>query len=110
MMLEGRSVMCLPRQWASWNQAQIKTMSSASHFFKKTGSGSKSLCKPTVKDSYEWTGQRVASLSKCGSFIYLLANERLPGWIKKVVCVCVCVYISVLLYSCNSVYCSIDKE
>ena len=53
-------------------------------FLQKTGSGAKSLCLPAVKEDYEWSGQKVASLSKSGGFIYLLANERLPGWIKTV--------------------------
>jgi len=54
------------------------------HFLQKTGAGSKSFCIPAVKENWEWTGQKVASLSKSGGFIYLLANEPIPGWIKMV--------------------------
>ena len=42
------------------------------------GAGSRSLCIPAVKDSFEWT-KKVASLPKAGGFIYLIAKDFLPG-------------------------------
>ena len=48
-------------------------------YLQKAGAGSRSLCIPAVKDSFEWTGKKVASLSKAGGFIYLIAKDFLPG-------------------------------
>ena len=46
----------------------------------KSGSNSRSLCVPTVNDTFKWTGKQVVSLAKSGSFIYILAQELLPAW------------------------------
>ncbi|XP_019855226.1 PREDICTED: uncharacterized protein LOC109584088 [Amphimedon queenslandica] len=46
----------------------------------RSGCNSRSLCVPTVKDTFQWTGKQVASLAKSGSFIYILAKELLPAW------------------------------
>jgi hypothetical protein len=47
-------------------------------YLQRTDSG----CLPTVKESF---GKKVASLSKAGGYIYLLAGDELPGW-KQLVC------------------------
>lgn len=51
-------------------------------YLQKAGNGSKSLCVPTTKDTFEWSGRQVASLAKSGSFIYLAARKNLLGWVK----------------------------
>ena len=53
-------------------------------YLQRTGAGAKSLCLPAVKDSFEWTGKKVASLAKSGCYIYLLAERELPGWQEMV--------------------------
>ncbi|XP_019858212.1 PREDICTED: uncharacterized protein LOC109586463 [Amphimedon queenslandica] len=52
------------------------------HYLQRAGCNTRSLCKPTVKDTFQWNGKQVASLAKSGSFIYLLAAEHLPGWTR----------------------------
>ena len=47
-------------------------------FLQSTGQGTCSLCVPTVSQSFAWTGQEVAALSKQGKMIYLLAQKSLP--------------------------------
>ena len=54
------------------------------HYLQRAGCNTRSLCKPTVKDTFQWNGKQVASLAKSGSFIYLLAAEHLPGWTRFV--------------------------
>jgi hypothetical protein len=49
-------------------------------YLQKTGAGSRSLCVPSVKDTFIWTGKAVASLAKSGSIIYLLAKDDIPAW------------------------------
>lgn len=49
-------------------------------FLQRTGTGLKALCIPSVKETYEWNGKKVAALCKAGGYIYLLANDDLPGW------------------------------
>ena len=49
-------------------------------YLQRTGAGSRALCVPAVKESFEWNGKKVASLFKAGGFIYLLAGKELPGW------------------------------
>lgn len=50
-------------------------------YLQRAGTGSKSLCSPSVREGFEWSGRQVASLSKSGSFIYLLAKAKLVTWI-----------------------------
>ena len=59
------------------------------HFFQyvylqRAGAGSRTLCVPSVKESFKWNGKKVATLAKSGGVIYILAQEDLPGWGKKV--------------------------
>ena len=42
-------------------------------YLQRTGAGSRSLCLPAAKESFEWSGKKVASLCKAGGYIYLLA-------------------------------------
>ena len=49
-------------------------------YLQRAGAGSRSLCLPSVKASFQWNGRQVASLAKSGSFIYLLAEAELPGY------------------------------
>lgn len=44
-------------------------------YLQRTGAGSISLCIPTVKESFEWSGKKVASLAKSAGYIYLLAGD-----------------------------------
>ena len=48
-------------------------------YLQRTGAGSRSLCRPSTSGSFEWNGKQVASLSKSGGFIYILAGRDLPG-------------------------------
>jgi len=49
-------------------------------YLQRAGSCTRALCLPSVKEDFEWTGRRVASLAKAGSYIYLLALKDLPGY------------------------------
>ena len=49
-------------------------------YLQRAGAGSRYLCLPSVKEGFQWCGKKVATLSKPGSFIYLLADADLPGW------------------------------
>ncbi len=53
-------------------------------YLQRAGAGTRSLCLPSVKESFQWNGKQVASLAKSGSFIYLLAEAELPGFQKIV--------------------------
>jgi hypothetical protein len=46
-------------------------------YLQSSGSGTCSLCIPSVSKSFSWTGQEVARLSKQGKMIYLLARKPL---------------------------------
>ena len=63
-------------------------------YLQSTGAGSRSLCTPSVSESFRWDGQQVASLSKSGGYIYIKALEDMPG------CCLVCkfLYLIVLDY------------
>ena len=37
-------------------------------YLQRTGAGSRSLCRPAVSESFEWSGRQVASLSKSGGY------------------------------------------
>jgi len=49
-------------------------------YLQKAGSGSRSLCLPSVTSSFEWNGKQVSTLGKAGTFIYILAEAALPGY------------------------------
>jgi len=49
-------------------------------YLQKAGSGSRSLCLPSVTASFEWNGKQVSTLGKAGTFIYILAEAALPGY------------------------------
>ena len=53
-------------------------------YLQRAGSGTRALCSPSVKTSFEWNGKQVASLAKAGSFIYVLAESDLPGYEAQV--------------------------
>ena len=53
-------------------------------YLQRTGAGSRALCLPSVKESFEWSGKKVATLAKAGGYIYLLAEDELPGWQRLV--------------------------
>ena len=46
-------------------------------FLQRTGAGSRTLCKPSVAESFEWNGKHVASLAKSGGLIYIQAMDTL---------------------------------
>ena len=46
------------------------------YYLQRAGAGSRSLCVPSVKDTFQWNGKQVASLAKAGSFIYLMARDN----------------------------------
>ena len=46
-------------------------------YLQKSGEGTRSLCCPTVKENFEWTGRVVSTLAKSGGCIYLLADETI---------------------------------
>ena len=47
-------------------------------FLQRAGAGSRTLCRPSVADSFEWNGKHVASLAKSGGIIYVQALDTLP--------------------------------
>lgn len=53
-------------------------------YLQRAGAGTRTLCIPSVKDSFKWNGRQVSTLAKSGGTIYLLAEEVLPGWNIKV--------------------------
>ena len=65
-------------------ESSIKDGLFSFNFLQRAGAGAKNLCIPAVKESYEWNGKKVASLSKAGGYIYLLADEVIPGWQRMV--------------------------
>lgn len=65
-------------------------------YLQRAGSGTRTLCLPSVKPSFEWNGKQVASLAKAGSFIYVLAEADLPGYEALV-----CSYIYPELLQCT---------
>jgi len=40
----------------------------------------RSLCVPSVAPSFEWNGKQVSTLTKAGTFLYVLALEMLPEY------------------------------
>ncbi len=46
-------------------------------YLQKSGEGTRSLCCPTVKEDFEWSGRVVSTLAKSGGCIYLLAGESI---------------------------------
>ena len=48
------------------------------NYLQRTGAGAYSLCTPAVTQSFEWNGRQVATLSKSGGYIYVLARSALP--------------------------------
>ena len=58
-------------------------------YLQKAGSGSRSLCIPSVAPSFEWNGKQVATLGKAGTFIYVLAEAVLPGYEALVSLFCI---------------------
>ena len=49
-------------------------------YLQRPGAGSRCLCTPSVSPDFEWNGRQVATLAKAGGFIYIAADEDLPGW------------------------------
>ena len=47
-------------------------------FLQRTGAGSRTLCKPSVAESFERNGKHVASLAKSGNLIYIQALDTFP--------------------------------
>ena len=68
-------------------------------YLQRAGSGSRSLCLPSVKDDFQWNGRQVASLAKSGAFIYILAEEELPGYNKMV-----STTFKLCVFPCKSMY------
>lgn len=52
------------------------------HYLQRTGAGSRSLCAPAVSSSFEWNGRQVATLAKSSGYLYIVADEPLPGMAK----------------------------
>lgn len=46
-------------------------------YLQRTGAGSRTLCVPSVTESFQWNGKQVATLAKSGGVIYILAQESL---------------------------------
>lgn len=44
-------------------------------YLQRAGAGCRSLCSPSVADTFDWNGRRVATLAKSGGIIYVLAME-----------------------------------
>lgn len=52
-------------------------------FLQRTGAGSRTLCVPSVTESFVWNAKHVSTLAKSGGIIYIQALVSLPG-LKKV--------------------------
>ena len=50
----------------------------------RTGAGSRTLCIPSVSQTFQWNGRQVATLAKSGGVIYILAREDVPVVSKTV--------------------------
>lgn len=48
-------------------------------FLQRTGAGSRTLCAPSVADTFEWNAKHVSTLAKSGGIIYLHVIGILPG-------------------------------
>lgn len=48
-------------------------------FLQRAGAGSRTLCVPSVSDTFQWNGRHVATLAKSGGLIYIQALDRLAG-------------------------------
>lgn len=48
-------------------------------FLQRTGAGSRTLCVPSVSESFEWNARHVATLAKSGGIIYIQATSELVG-------------------------------
>ena len=46
-------------------------------YFQRTGSGTCTLCIPSVSESFQWNGKQVSTLAKSGGIIYILAQTYL---------------------------------
>lgn len=55
-------------------------------YLQRTGAGSRTLCVPSVAESFTWSGKQVATLAKSGGIIYILAEEVLLVEINFEVC------------------------
>ena len=51
-------------------------------YLQRAGAGSRTLCIPAVKDSFQWNGRQVASLAKSGQ-CNLLAGGGRYSWMEK---------------------------
>ena len=68
-------------------------------FLQRTGAGSRTLCKPSVAESFEWNGKHVASLAKSGSLIYIQALDTFPFLqVNSLLCSCMCKYRSMYIH------------
>jgi len=73
-------------------------------YLQKAGSGSRSLCVPSVTPSFEWNGKQVSTLVKAGTFLYVLVLEMLPGYealvrVSMGPCSWLCMYVNA--FACN---------
>ena len=68
-------------------------------YLQRAGSGSRSLCVPSVKPTFEWNGKRVSSLAKAGAYIYILAEKDLPGY-QRMVRSCIAIYTEPCMDAC----------
>lgn len=46
-------------------------------YLQRTGAGSRTLCVPSVSETFEWSGRQVSTLAKSGGIIYILAEISL---------------------------------
>ena len=44
-------------------------------YLQRAGAGSRSLCCPSISESFQWSGIQVAFLTKGGGYIYILAKR-----------------------------------
>jgi len=66
-------------------------------YLQRTGAGSRTLCVPSVSSNYEWSGRQVATLSKSGGVIYILANEDIPI-LTEIVSIIILIDIAIYIY------------
>ena len=44
-------------------------------YLQRTGAGSRTLCIPSVSQTFQWNGRQVATLAKSGGVIYILTYQ-----------------------------------
>ena len=69
-------------------------------YLQRTGAGSRTLCVPSVAESFDWSGRQVSTLAKSGGIIYIWAEISLVFELYEV---CTCGIAGWLAQICNEI-------